>query len=70
MELQGQRCMQFLIIIVYFAKLFSRKFVPFHHSLISLHLNFFFLAMLCGMKDLSSLTRDGTRAPCSGSAES
>ena len=30
---------------------------------------FFFLAMLRGMWDLMSLTRDGTRAPCSGSAE-
>ena len=27
------------------------------------------LAMLCGMSDLSSLTRDQTCAPCSGSAE-
>ena len=29
----------------------------------------FFLAVLCGMQDFSSLTRDRTRAPCSGSAE-
>ena len=33
-------------------------------SLISLS---FFLAMLCSMKDLSSLTRDQTHAPCSES---
>ena len=31
---------------------------------------FFFLAALCGTRDLSSLIRDQTRAPCSGSAES
>ena len=31
---------------------------------------FFFLAALCGMRDLSSLTRDGTHAPCNGSVES
>ena len=30
----------------------------------------FFLATLCGTRDLSSLTRDRTRIPCSGSAES
>ena len=29
-----------------------------------------FLAVLRGMWDLSSPTRDGTHAPCSGSAES
>ena len=29
-----------------------------------------FLAAPCGMWDLSSPTRDGTRAPCSGSVES
>ena len=31
---------------------------------------FFFLAELSGMRDLSSLTRDGTCAHCSGSTES
>ena len=31
---------------------------------------FFFLAMPLGLWDLSSPTRDRTRAPCSGSAES
>ena len=34
---------------------------------------FFFLIFLAtpgGMRDLSSLTRDGTHAPCSGSVES
>ena len=31
---------------------------------------FFFLATLLGLQDLSSLTRDGTQAHCSGSAES
>ena len=31
---------------------------------------FYFLAALCGMWDLSLLTRDGTRIPCIGSAES
>ena len=31
---------------------------------------FFFLAAPHGMWDLSSLTRDRTHAPCSGSAES
>ena len=31
---------------------------------------FFFLATLRGLQDLSSPTRDRTRAPCSGSAES
>ena len=30
----------------------------------------FFLAESRGMRDLSSLTRDGIRSPCSGSAES
>ena len=31
---------------------------------------FFFLAILCGLQDLSSLTRYQTQAPCSGNAES
>ena len=31
---------------------------------------FFFLATACSFQDLSSLTRDGTHAPCSGSPES
>ena len=31
---------------------------------------FFFSAVLCDMWDLSSLTRDQTHAPCSGSSES
>ena len=31
---------------------------------------FFFLAALCSMWDLSSLTRDQTQAPCIGSMES
>ena len=31
---------------------------------------FFFLAAPCSLQDLSSSTKDGTRAPCSGSAES
>ena len=31
--------------------------------------DFFFLAVPCGMWDLSSLTRDETQAPCSGSVE-
>ena len=31
-------CMQFLIIMVYFAKLLFRKFVPFYHSLIGLYI--------------------------------
>ena len=31
---------------------------------------FFFLAILCGLQDLSSLTRYRTQAPCSGNAES
>ena len=31
---------------------------------------YLFLATLCGMRDLSSPTRDPTRAPCSGSVES
>ena len=35
-----------------------------------LHLYLFFLAMLCSMQVLSSLTRDGTCAPCCGSLES
>ena len=30
---------------------------------------FFFLAALCSTWDLSSLTRDRTRPPCSGSVE-
>ena len=38
------------------------------------HISFFFfffnLATLCSMQDLSSLTRDGTHAPCSVNAES
>ena len=37
------------------------------------YLHFFFfnvLAMPCGMWDLSSPARDGTRGPCFGSAES
>ena len=33
-------------------------------------LSFFFFAVLHGVWDLSSLTRDGTCAPCSGSTES
>ena len=44
---------------------------PFDHF-ISLSLSFFFfffLAMLRGMRDLSSLTRERTHAPCSGSTE-
>ena len=36
--------------------------------LFSFFLNF--LAMLCGMRDLSSLTKDQTCAPCSRSAKS
>ena len=31
--------------------------------------SFFFFAILCGMQDLSSPTRDQTWAPCSGSME-
>ena len=31
---------------------------------------FFFLAVTCGMQDLSSPTRDGTRTLCTGSTES
>ena len=35
-----------------------------HHRLDSLY--FIFLVTLCSMQDLSSLTRDRTRAPCIG----
>ena len=31
---------------------------------------FFFFAAVCSMRDLSSLTRDRTHAPCTGSTES
>ena len=34
------------------------------------HFNFSFLTALCSMQDLSSLTRDGTHHPYSGSVES
>ena len=42
----------------------------FNKSQQTLHLSlfFFFLAILYGLRDLSSLIRDRTRAPCSGSA--
>lgn len=35
-----------------------------------LKIYFYFLAMLCSMQDLSSLTKDGTCAPCTESSES
>ena len=36
---------------------------------VGIFFNFFFLSALCGLRDLSSLTVDGTRAPCSGSVK-
>ena len=38
-------------------------------NILSFFLFFFFLAALRGMRDFSSLTRDRTRDPCSGSVE-
>ena len=51
---------------------FSKKTGKSRFSFPFFFLSFFlFSAMpLCGMRDLSSPTRDQTRAPCSGSAES
>ena len=41
-----------------------------HRILTSRMLLFIYLATLLNMQDLSSLTRDGTHVPCSGSMES
>ena len=46
------------------------KFHICHFQAILLFILFYFLAALCSMWDLSSLTRDQTHAPCSGSTES
>ena len=46
--------------------------LPYHHRIDVMNYVcfFFFLAMPCGIWDLSSPTRDLTPVPCSGSTES
>ena len=50
--------------------LYSHIFYICNNILLILFKNLFFLAALCGLRDLGSLTKDGTQARGSESAES